>query len=216
MLPHRHPSAIIGNATETQSTVPHLTRERPPNEEEAVVTHTPQDEATPRLLEPVPGRDLSRRELMRRVAAGAGLAGLATLPLGDRAAKAAVPAASAVTDPAQVQRLIALSQTLCGGGRFDPNRAAALLQLLDADPGLKRGLAELLTPPPATPAAPSANAQATEEAILLYWYVGTFGGKPVPDRATAYYTLTAWQAMYAPPYAVCKAFGAWSDPPKIG
>jgi hypothetical protein len=158
---------------------------------------------------------LSRRALLASAAAFATVSSLARPHLA--AAQAATPPTAPV-DPAALQRLTDLSLTLCGGGNLDPDRATMLLGLLTADSALHQGLDELLaTPPPSpsSPVVPSPNAQDATEAILLFWYTGTFNGAPVPNRATAYYQLIAWQAMYTPPAAVCKAFGGWADPPRL-
>jgi Membrane bound FAD containing D-sorbitol dehydrogenase len=155
--------------------------------------------------------DLSRRRFLAQGGAWAALAAAATRLAAQRAgAQEATP-----VDQAKLQSLLDLSKTLCGGGNFDPDRGTLLLQLLSSDPSLAAGLDELLASPPVegTPVAPQ-GAQATAQAILVYWYVGAFDGDPVPDRSTAYYGLTAWQAMYTPPFAVCKAYGAWADPPQ--
>jgi hypothetical protein len=165
---------------------------------------------------------LSRRRLLTGVGVASLTGGLSPLPTTETTvAQDATPAA---IDPARLSGLVDLSRTLCGGGNFDSARATSLLGLLDADPALAQGLAELLASPPVDPAGsatppaaptsvPSSRAQAAAQAILVYWYVGVFNGDPVADRATAYYGLTAWQAMYTPPFAVCKLFGGWADPP---
>jgi hypothetical protein len=48
---------------------------------------------------------------------------------------------------------------------------------------------------------------------FLFWYAGYFQGQPIPNRAAAYDQLLAWQAMYTAPWAECKVYGAWADPP---
>src|SRR5690606_31683568 len=108
----------------------------------------------------------------------------------------------------------------CGGGRFDPDVAAQLLSWLKADPELRQGLAALLDDPAAatsSAATPKTAASTPEtnaaEAILTFWYVGYYGGKPIPDRWQAYDQLVTWQAMYTLPFAECKEWGAWSQPP---
>jgi hypothetical protein len=118
-------------------------------------------------------------------------------------------------DQATVDQLIALSKTMCGGGNFDANQSATLLQLISKDANLSNGLAELqaTTRTAATPASLSADAKAAEQAILLFWYTGYFNGEPLPNHSATYDQLLAWQAMYTPPWAVCKVYGAWADPP---
>lgn len=162
-------------------------------------------------------QELTRRRLLAAfgIATAAGMA-----PGTSHAAQTATPPP---VDQARVDLLIALSRTLCGGGDFAPPMATQLLNLMSGDAALSRGLDALLatpalamTPPPATPAADSAasEAAAAAEAILIYWYVGYFGGNPIPDRSQAYDSLVAWQAMYTAPFAVCKEFGGWADPPQ--
>jgi hypothetical protein len=124
-----------------------------------------------------------------------------------------------VVDDATVRELIDLARTLCGGGTFAPAQATMLLILLAADPHLSQGFADLMLAPPvagAVPVAPSGRSPqaAAMQAILRFWYVGEFAGQPIANRGTAYYTLTAWQAMYTPPFAVCKAYGVWADAPE--
>jgi hypothetical protein len=155
--------------------------------------------------------DLSRRRFLAQTGAWAALAAAATRLAAERVtAQQATP-----VDQAKLQGLLDLSKMLCGGGNFDPDRGTLLLQLLSSDPSLAAGLDELLASAPVegTPVA-SSPAQATAQAILVYWYVGAFDGNPVSNRSTVYYELTAWQAMYTPPFAVCKAFGGWADPPQ--
>jgi hypothetical protein len=154
--------------------------------------------------------ELSRRELVTRAGLWAALAALATQILSTPAeAQEATP-----VDPAHLQELLDLSSTLCGGGTFNPDRGAMLLRFFRDDPELAAGLDELLASPPVDgESLGSERAQTAAQAILLYWYAGSLRDAPVPDRSTAYYQLTAWQAMYTPSWAVCKVFGGWADPP---
>lgn len=156
---------------------------------------------------------LTRRNF---IAHSAGLAGAAALAL--QLAKERVTAADATpspVDPARLQELTDLSQTLCGGGNLDAGRVSILQQLLGSDPELSAGLDELLANPPSEGASlGSETAQKTAQVILLFWYADVFDDAPLPDRGTAYYQLTAWQAMYTPSWAICKAFGAWGDAPR--
>jgi hypothetical protein len=168
--------------------------------------------------------EITRRRLLMAASAAAAVAGL---PRRSSLAAPGTPSPLASTpSAADVDRFIALSRTLCGGGRFDPAVAGQLLGWLNDDPALQRGLAELLADPaaagssslPATPPAgagdaPATDAAAAAEAILLFWYVGYFGGDPIPGRSAAYGELVAWQAMYTRPIAQCKEFGGWSQPP---
>jgi hypothetical protein len=153
---------------------------------------------------------ITRRRLL--VAASVSLAGTAPNARA-RALTSATPIADVTVD-----QLIVLSETLCGGGRFDPDRAGALLTLLTGDETLNAGLHALLAMPAGgvggdvTPST-SAPAQAVAETILLYWYTGYVGDEPVVDRSTMYYQLTSWQAMYTPSFAVCKLYGGWNDAP---
>lgn len=157
----------------------------------------------------------------RRVLASFGLAGAAAA-LAPRVADAAQEAATATpsADQEQLDGLAALSKELCGGGDFAPAMTATLRGLLTADAKLANGLDELLAAAPgslatATPAALSADGKAASEAILLFWYTGSFNGDPITDRAADYTQLLAWQAMYTPAWTTCKLFGAWADPPTL-
>lgn len=169
------------------------------------------------------GQDVTRTPVSRRgVVAGGAIAigGLAAVTaggiLGTRVGRVRQGGPVSVqVNPVTVQALTTLSATLCGGGAFDAGRAETLLELLAADPDLSRGFVDLLldAPVPGTEPALSAEAEATMQTILRYWYIGEFGGEAVAGRAAVYDQLTAWQAMYTPPYAVCKAYGAWADAP---
>lgn len=158
---------------------------------------------------PIDALGISRRRLFAQVGAWSAAAGLGLIAPGQRAAAQddSTPVAGGVA------ALMALSQTLCGGGELDPARGEMLLQLLSDDPELSAGLAELQAEPfdDLSTLSPEANAAAT--AILLFWYAGAFNGEPVSDRATAYYSLTAWQAMYTFPMSTCRGFGLWQDSP---
>jgi hypothetical protein len=157
---------------------------------------------------------LTRRHFMG-MSAGAGAAVL--LALCQAAERVEAQDGSPIpVDPDDLQQLIDLSKTLCGGGNFSTDRATGLMQLIVGSSALQTGFAELTATPP-VPGQPFSSdlAHATAQTILLYWYVGVFAGAPLPDRSTAYYQLTAWQAMYTYSQAVCKAYGGWADPPNL-
>ncbi len=172
------------------------------------------------------GRDIAGVPVSRRRLAGAAtgvavIGGLAAVTaggiLGTRVARESQGEPVSLTvDAENLQALSTLSATLCGGGAFDDARTETLLELLAADPDLSRGFVDLVVdnPVPGTEPALSAQAEATMDAILRYWYIGEFDGEAVAGRAAIYDQLTAWQAMYTPPYAVCKAYGAWADMPE--
>ena len=114
--------------------------------------------------------------------------------------------------------MITLSRELCGGGTIDQAGAEQLLQLITDDATLAPGLEQLFALPegelpPAMLASVSESADAATKAILYYWYTGTFNGDPIPDRASRYTNLLAWQALYTPSWTVCKVYGEWADPP---
>ena len=159
--------------------------------------------------------ELTRRQLLARFTALAAAARVsASWAAPGRGAAQDAESAPPDVDPTRLQALVDLSRTLCGGGTVDQGRAAMLLRLVDSDPDFTAGLDQLLgTPPVAGQDLPSAEAQTAAQAILLYWYAGSFAAAPVSDRATAYYQLTAWQAMYTFPHSVCRGFGMWADPP---
>jgi len=157
---------------------------------------------------------LTRRHFIG-VSGGAGLAVL--LALRQAAERVEAQDGSPVpVDPDELQRLVELSRTLCGGGNFASGRATGLMQLIAGSSALQAGFAELIATPP-VPGQPFSSdlAHATAQTILLYWYVGAFAGAPVPDRSTAFYQLTAWQAMYTYSWAVCKVYGGWADSPNL-
>ena len=119
--------------------------------------------------------------------------------------------------PEELDAFMAISTILVGGGRLDRTRGERLLTLLTADPARRPGLAALLVAAPApgaaaaTPIALPPGGQAVAADILRFWYLGTFDGQPVADRATAWFGLSAWQAVpYTPAPSVCKAFGFWA------
>jgi len=128
-------------------------------------------------------------------------------------------------DPGAALRLepfLTLSAALVGGGRLDERRAAQYLAIVETDAAKSAALDELLALDPAaagtplaTPvAAASADARALGREILSFWYLAVVDDQPVTDRAAAWFGLSAWQAVrYTPPTSVCKAFGAWADPP---
>lgn len=161
--------------------------------------------------------ELSRRRLL--VATGAvALSGSALRPL--RVIAQGTPSAA---EADRLASLLALSKTLCGGGSFSQDFGQQLLDLLDADEELSAGLDALIAQPPVdgegTPvpfAEKDSAAAKTATAILLFWYTGYFAGSPIANRSTLAYQLTAWQAMYTPPVAVCKSFGGWANAPQDG
>ncbi|MFN8590883.1 MAG: sugar dehydrogenase complex small subunit [Thermomicrobiales bacterium] len=166
-----------------------------------------------------PAFPFSRRRLV--ASAGAAVAVSAVWPVGPARGRQDPTPAGSDTDSARIAPFITLSRSLCGGGAFDQGMAAQLLGWMNEDRQLREGLATLLAEPDAIP-TPLAGGKASAEteaatlaadAILLYWYTGYFKGKPIPDRGLAYTRLVAWQAMYTPPFAECKEFGGWADPP---
>ena len=140
---------------------------------------------------------------------GAGAAAL--LNLHPATAADATPVA---VDPDRLQQLIDLSQTLCGGGSFTSQRAEVLYQLIFTDAALEMGFDDLLANPPVPgqPIEPDV-AEATAQVILKFWFADLFAGEPLPDRGSAYYQLTSWQAMYTFSWAVCHSYGVWANEP---
>lgn len=151
---------------------------------------------------------IDRRRMLSSIAGGALLVGLHT---SSSLAQPATPTAE------HVAALSTLSHTLCGGGVFDAGQTAQLASLIASDATLASGLEELQRDSAATPSpgARSTEAQATAQAILLYWYTGQFKGEPIANHAAVYTQLQAWQAMYTPAWTTCKAYGAWADPPTM-
>lgn len=157
--------------------------------------------------------DLTRRQFLFRAAALAAMTAVAVRPNG---AGASIQEAGAtpVAD-ARLAGLVNLSQLLCRG-KIDESRASTLLDFVTTDADLSDGLDQLLaTPPVPGQPLPDGLPSVTAEVILTYWYAGTFSGLPAPDLATAYYQLTAWQAMYTFPQSTCRGFGAWSEAPRL-
>lgn len=159
--------------------------------------------------------ELTRRRLLLGMAASAS----AAFPLAIHGAAAqASPAAQGTAvpvDEAELQQLIDLSQLLSGGGNFSTERATVLYQLIAADSDLSDGYAQLLKASlvDGQPIEP-APAKTAAEAILIFWYADlTTNGDPLPDRGSAYYQLTSWQAMYTPSWAVCHFYGGWTLEP---
>lgn len=157
--------------------------------------------------------DLTRRQLLIRAAALTALTAVAVRP---HVAGASVQdaAATPVAD-SRLAGLVNLSQLLCRG-KIDESRASTLLDFLTTDADLSAGLDQLLaTPPVPGQPLPDGLPSVTADVVLTYWYAGTFSGQPAPDLATAYYQLTAWQAMYTFPQSTCRGFGAWSEAPHL-
>jgi hypothetical protein len=152
--------------------------------------------------------------LTRRTFMGISAGGVAALLLAMRQRAEAADATPVAVDDARLQQLIDLSQTLCGGGNFSTARATTLYQLIFTDPALESGFDQLIAQPPVPgqPITPD-SAHATAQVILLYWFADLYAGEPLPDRGTAYYQVTSWQAMYTFSWAVCHAYGAWADEP---
>lgn len=156
----------------------------------------------------------TRRRFVAQSAAVMTSAAIALHLAAERVAAQATPVA---VDPARLQQLTDLSETLCGGGNFDAGRATKLYQIIAADADLTAGLDELLkSPPVAGQSLGSDQAQQTAQVILIFWYADVFDGDPLPDRGTAYYQLTSWQAMYTFSWAVCHIYGGWADEPADG
>ncbi len=134
------------------------------------------------------------------------------------------PAEASPVAEVPIEAIMDLSLALVGGGRLDDKRGAQLLALIAADSERRTALDTLLAiragasaeTPIATPvAALSAADHDLVEQILRFWYLGTYDGQPVTDRAGFWFGLSAWQAVgytYAP--SVCRAFGLWAQPPQ--
>lgn len=154
---------------------------------------------------------LTRRNLLIR-SGMLGASGAMALRLAE--AGAVAEGTPVAVDATRLQQLIDLSQTLAGGGTFSSDRATILYQLIAADPALTSGLDELLkTPPVSGQPLGSDQAQKTAQMILTFWFADVYDGNPLPDRGTAYYQMTSWQAMYTFSWAVCHFYGGWADAP---
>ena len=134
--------------------------------------------------------------------------------LQDAAWVGASDATPIAVDPDRLQQLTDLSQMLCGGGTFSADRATNLYQLIFTDPALEAGFQQLIAQPPVAgqPIQPD-SANATAQVILIFWFADVYAGEPLPDRGSAYYQMTSWQAMYTFSWAVCHSFGAWAQEP---
>ena len=86
--------------------------------------------------------------------------------------------------------------------------------MIFTDPDLETGFDQLIAQPP-TPGQPIAPdlAKATAQVILIFWFADFYAGEPLPDRGSAYYQLTSWQAMYTFSWAVCHSYGGWAQEP---
>jgi len=157
---------------------------------------------------PIDRLGISRRRLFAQAGAWSAAAGL-----GLASGQIASAQGTAAPGSDDVAALLRISQQLCGGGELDAARGAMLLDLLTGDPELSAGLAELQAAPFDDLSTLSRAANAAATAILLFWYAGAFDDEPVSDRATAYYSLTAWQAMYTYPMSTCRGFGLWQELP---
>ncbi len=162
-----------------------------------------------------PAAGITRRRVLTAAGGVAAFGGLAAVSAAGILGTRPTPAPLLTVDEATARRLVDLSATLCGGGAFDAGQARMLLERLAADPDLSRGFVDLLLEPPVAGTTQTRSRQATAamQAILRFWYVGEFAGAPIANRATVYYQLTSWQAMYTPPFAVCKAYGEWAEAP---
>lgn len=147
--------------------------------------------------------------------AGAGAALLLVRQAIERVA--AADATPVAVDPGTLQQLAELSQFLCGGGTFSSDRTTTLYQIIFTDPSLEDGFHALIANPPVAgqPIEPDI-AHATAQVILLFWYADIYEGAPLPDRGSAYYQMTSWQAMYTFSWAVCHFYGGWADAPADG
>jgi hypothetical protein len=152
--------------------------------------------------------------LTRRTFMGWSAGASAAILLALRRRAEAADATPVAVDPARLQQLIDLSQTLCGGGSFATQRATNLYQLIFTDEALESGFDQLVAQPPVAgqPIEPDL-AKATAQVILIFWFADFFAGEPLPDRGSAYYQLTSWQAMYTFSWAVCHFYGGWAEEP---
>ena len=124
--------------------------------------------------------------LTRRMFLGWSAGASAALPLSLRQRAEAADATPVAVDQERLQQLTDLSQTLCGGGSFSPERLSSLYQLIFTDPALESGFDQLIAQPP-TPGQPIEpdEAKATAQVILLFWFADLYEGAPLPDRGTA-------------------------------
>lgn len=154
-------------------------------------------------------------------------------PAGE-ASPVASPDASPGAGPAtpaslnRLQGLMAISTQLVGGGTLDEARGQQLLALVESDPAKAQALDAMIAAVPSQAAAspvaspagsPAASpvsgpAGALREEILRFWYLGTYDGQAVEDRAGFWVNLSSWQAVqYTAATSVCKGFGVWASAP---
>lgn len=111
--------------------------------------------------------------------------------------------------------LYALSQKLVGGGDINRKAVGLLATLIESNPDLKSGFAELaaLNDPTSEEAQNrlSDDARSTCRNILFYWFDGYFGGKPVRERSTIFFALPVWGTVdYLTQPTLCKGYGYWA------
>jgi hypothetical protein len=156
---------------------------------------------------------ITRRAL---IGAGLGTAGLVGMSAVADAQPVATPAAPRSTTGGDEDELLAVSELLVGGGSLPTDALPALALLVNADPALVAALPELRS------ALQVRSADALERAtpdvqrlagnILSFWYLGTFDGTPVPNRAEMFPALMSWQTLpYVTILTVCKGFGYWAQ-----
>lgn len=163
-------------------------------------------------MAPVATIDSLDRRRFLTLTGGAGAALLALRRVVERVE--AADATPVAVDSDRLQQLIDLSQALAGGGSFTNERATVLYQLIAADSALDDGFESLLANPPTPGQAIAPDiAKATAQVILLFWYADLYEGNPLPDRGSAYYQMTSWQAMYTFSWAVCHFYGGWAQEP---
>lgn len=154
---------------------------------------------------------LSRRYFLgTTIGATAGALALTLLPPRLLAAQSA--ADTAISGDA----LYALSQKLVGSDDIDRDLVEPLTQLLNSQPPLQQGAAELAALD--DPASDSARASLSSHGrdarsnILSYWFEGNFDGQPVPQRHAIFFSLPVWASVgYMTQPTMCKGFGYWAQ-----
>lgn len=159
-------------------------------------------------------------QVTRRTFVGAAAGAVAAIPLQAAAHQSTPQTGQPVATPAgevtiDLDRLGEISLALVGGGTLADNALETLGALISADPASIAALEELssVEDPSSGDAigAMSGDARALAESIVQFWYLGTFDGVPVENRADLYFGLPVWETLpYFSQPTLCKAFGYWA------
>lgn len=153
---------------------------------------------------------VNRRTLVTGAVAS-GVAALTYAGVAGQSAPHGTPAASRDIDE---ERVMAVSENLCGGANLKAENVGTLLTILNSDDENVSAFEELEAVGEFSDevmGGVSPEAQALAANILQYWYLGRYNGVPVEDRADMFFDLACWQPLpYATQPSTCKSFGYWA------